>query len=300
VNRKAIADYLAAAVIGVGAPLFRAVGSQPGSYPRYMRQADRSGVHLRSTHYYQPVYSERDLPAVTDGERDLPGLDLREGEQLALLESFCFQQELAQFLYAYGDAESLYCMLRRSRPRRMIEIGSGYSTRVARVALARNAAEDGSPPCRHLCIEPFPSEQLDQLGAEVLAREVQDVDFEHFASLQAGDVLFIDSSHVIRPYGDVLFEYQRIIPALAKGVLVHVHDIFTPRDYPEKWLRGERRLWNEQYLLETMLTHSPRYQVRLALNWLKHNHHRAFARAFPRAASSPNHQPGAFWFEIAH
>ena len=311
--RKAIADHLAAAVIGLGAPLFRAVGTQPGSFPRYLRQADRSGVHLRSTHFYQPVYGESDLPADTSGERDLPGLDLREGDQLALLDRLDFRDELAELatalpeglvtpssdiVYCFADAESLYCMLRHIRPRRLIEVGGGFSTRIAAAALSRNRAEEPGRACRHVCIDPLVPAGLEALHLEIVARRVQDIDPALFNELEAGDVLFIDSSHVIRPHGDVLAEYQRIIPSLARGVLVHVHDIFTPHDYPEAWLRRHRRLWNEQYLLEAMLAHSVRYRVVLALNWLKHHHPDRLAQAFPVVNRDPQHEPGAFWFEV--
>jgi len=313
VNRGSIYDRIAALVIRFGAPVFRPMGLKPGVFPRYIRQADKAGVHFRTTHYYDPVYAESDLPADTAGERDLPGIDFREAEQLELLARFSFQDELLQFpdkepeglkfghrnlWFDYCDAESLYSMLRLVKPRRLFEIGSGLSTMVARAALERNAIEGGIG-CRHLCIEPYERDWLEQLGVEVLRERVQDVDPSLFASLKTGDVLFIDSSHVIRPFGDVLVEYQRIIPTLAKGVLVHVHDIFTPHDYPEEWLRVDRRLWNEQYLLEVMLAHNPRYRVRLALNWLKHHHVAELARAFPTLAAHPDHEPRSLWFEIA-
>lgn len=116
--------------------------------------------------------------------------------------------------------------------------------------------------------------------------------------MEAGDILFVDSSRVIRPFGDVLTDFQPIIPKLAGGVLVHGHDIFTPGDYPESWLRRERRLWKEQYLLEVMLTHSQSYRTVLALNWMSHKHPEAVARAFPIMARHAGSQPGAFWFKV--
>lgn len=307
------ADALAAMAVRLGSPLFRRVAANSGRFPRYLRQADRSGIHLRTTHYYQPTYADADLPADVTGERALPGLDLNVAAQLQLLQQFAFGDELeriaassadhfgfdhANGMYAYGDAESLYTMLRWLKPRRIIEIGSGNSTRIARAAIRTNE-RDGAPPCDHTCIEPYEMPWLEQLGVTVLRERVQDVDMAQFQTLKAGDVLFIDSSHVIRPYGDVLIEYQQIIPTLRPGVLVHVHDIFTPRDYPEAWLRAERRLWNEQYLLEVMLAHSDRYRIRLAMNYLKHHYFDAVARALPVTGRHPGEEPGAFWFEVA-
>lgn len=310
--KKAI-DLLAAATVTIGAPLFRAVGNWPGAYPLYLRQADRAGIQWRSTHYYHPTYRDADLPANVTEPRDLPGLDLREDDQLALLSQMNYQDELDQIesepdpalgyrydnnQYRYGDADSLYAMVRTIKPKRLFEIGSGNSTRVVRRAILANQAEDPDYRCRHLCIEPYEMPWLERLGPEILRQRVEDVPLELFDQLEAGDILFIDSSHVIRPFGDVLVEFQSIIPRLAEGVYVHVHDIFTPRDYPERWLREQRRLWNEQYLLEVMLTHSNRYRVVLAMNWLTHTHRDAIERAFPVMRAQSKTQPGAFWFKV--
>jgi hypothetical protein len=310
---KKVVDLIAAGVVTAGAPLFRTVGNWPGNYPLYLRQADRSGVQWRSTHYYQPTYADRDLPADVTTPRDLPGLDLHEADQLALLASFAVQGELESLndaaksdlaysfdnlQYGPGDAEALYAMIRHRKPRRIFEIGSGNSTRVASIAVARNRAEDPAYTCRHLCIEPYEMPWLERLGPEIIRHRLEDVPLSLFGELAAGDVLFIDSSHVIRPFGDVLVEFQSIIPRLSKGVIVHVHDIFTPRDYPEQWLRGERRLWNEQYLLEVLLTNSTRYRTLLALNWLANEHRAALTEAFPKMAEFPDAQPGAYWFEV--
>ena len=300
---RRLVDIIAAIVVTLGAPLFRAVGNWPGNFPLYRRQADRAGVHWRSTHYYHPTYRDADLPADVTGERDLPGLDLHEAGQLDLLSALAgygnlaFDYDNPQF--NAGDADALYAMIRHVRPGLLIEIGSGHSTRVAAQAIARNR-ETGTPDeCRHVCIEPYEMPWLEKLGPEIVRRKVEDVPRETFDALGEGDIIFIDSSHVIRPFGDVTTELLQIVPRLAKGVLVHVHDIFTPRDYPERWLRRDRRLWNEQYLLEAMLAHSPRYRVRLALNWLKHNHGDALQRAFPILEQYPDAEPGSFWFEVA-
>ncbi|APE27091.1 class I SAM-dependent methyltransferase [Aurantiacibacter gangjinensis] len=311
---RRLVDIIAAIVVTLGAPLFRAVGNWPGNFPLYRRQADRAGMHWRSTHYYHPTYRDADLPADVTSERELPGLDLNEAGQLALLDAFECQSELAaltehaepELAYAYdnlqfnaGDADALYAMIRHARPNMLIEIGSGHSTRVAAKAIARNRETGALGECRHVCTEPYEMPWLETLGPEILRQKVEDVPRELFDALGEGDILFIDSSHVIRPFGDVTTELLQIVPRLAKGVLVHVHDIFTPRDYPERWLRRDRRLWNEQYLLEAMLAHSPRYRVCLALNWLKHNHGDALERAFPILEKYPDAQPGSFWFEVA-
>jgi hypothetical protein len=310
---KRLIDLVAAGVVTVGAPLFRTVGNWSGNYPTYLRQADRVGVQWRTTHYYHPTYANADLPEDVSQARELPGLDLHEDEQLQLLATFDFQSELAGFAasfvseteycydndqYSFGDADALYSMIRSTKPARVFEIGSGNSTRVVFKAIRANKADDPAYGCRHLCIEPYEMPWLERLGPEILRKRVEDVPLALFSELEAGDILLIDSSHVIRPFGDVLTEFQSIIPKLAGGVLVHVHDIFTPRDYPEAWLRRERRLWNEQYLLEVMLAHSQRYRTVLSLNWMAHKHPEAVARALPIMAEHPTAQPGAFWFKV--
>jgi hypothetical protein len=167
---KRLIDVVAAGVVTVGAPLFRTVGNWSGNYPAYLRAADRVGVQWRTTHYYHLTYAYADLPKDVAQARDLPGLDLHEEEQLALLASFDVQSELAGFSpsfvseteycydnnqYSHGDADALYAMIRKTKPARLFEIGSGNSTRVVVKAIRANQAEDPAYQCRHLCVEPY-------------------------------------------------------------------------------------------------------------------------------------------------
>ena len=309
-----LADYGASAFGAVASPMLRFIANNRSSLGRFQRLADRAGFQLRSPHYYEPTYRESDLPPVTTGERDLPGVDFRPTAQLQLLGRCRFRDELAAIpeaqagpatfgysngLYEYGDAEMLYNMIRLHKPARIYEIGSGNSTLMARLAIAANRGEDEAYDCEHLCIEPYEMPWLEQTGVKVLRERVEQVDLALFDRLETGDILFIDSSHVLRPRGDVLREYQEIVPRVAAGVLVHVHDIFTPRDYPEAWLRRERRLWNEQYLLEAFLAFNAEFEIVSAVNWLKHNHFDALAAACPMLARHPGAEPGAFWFRRA-
>lgn len=308
---KVLADVLATATILSLAPALKFVGRYRLSLPRAQRMMDRVGAQVRTSHYYEPTYAESDLPPETAGERPLPGVDLNAEGQLALLRHFNFQDELRALpldkaspdsfgylndMYSFGDAEILYNMIRLMKPRRIIEIGSGNSTLMARLAIDANSRDDPDFRCAHFCIEPYEMPWLEGTGVTVLRQRVEEVDLEFFDKLAANDILFIDSSHVIRPFGDVLREFQEIVPRLAPGVLVHVDDIFTPRDYPDHWLRAERRLWNEQYLLESFLAYNERFEVICASNWLKHNHWDDFLRACPMMVHDPAQEPGNFWF----
>lgn len=263
-------------------------------------------------HYYEPLFDMRALRHPLDDPRDLPGIDWNVDEQLAILDRFDFAAELLAFptvkpaepqvfhygneAFKSGDAEYLYGMIRLFRPRRIVEIGSGHSTLMARNAIRRNEGDDPAYACDHVCIEPYEQPWLEDLGVTVVRKPVEQVERSIFRSLTAGDILFIDSSHMIRPQGDVLVEFLEILPGLAPGVLVHVHDIFSPRDYPATWLRDEIRLWNEQYLLEAFLSFNSGFRIIGALNFLKHAHGDRLAAACPVFAREfADREPGSFW-----
>ena len=307
-----MADWAAMVFGGAFQPVLTLIARKRMSLPGFQRLSDRAGFQLRSVHYYEPTYAEADLPAITDRDRDLPGLDLNEAGQIALLSQFGYADELAALpmqpapgrfgfankMFGVGDAELYYSFVRHKKPRRIVEIGSGNSTLIALEAIAANTREDPGYRCEVTCVEPFEMPWLESTGVQVIRRRVEHVDTKLFDTLGQDDILFIDSSHVIRPFGDVLHEFQTVIPRLRTGVLIQVHDVFTPRDYPEAWLRADRRLWNEQYLLESFLAFNNRYSVICAANWLKHHHWEALARACPILAQQPAGEPGSFWFSV--
>jgi predicted O-methyltransferase YrrM len=243
-------------------------------------------------------------------DRDLPGISWNVAEQLDLLDSFRFTDELAgipdspagerefhfrNVSFESGDAEFLYNLIRLRKPAKIFEIGSGYSTLMARKAVTRNCEENPGYQCRHLCFEPFEKPWLEETGVTVIRQRVEDVDRTIFAELEKDDLLFIDSSHVIRPQGDVLFEYLELLPSLNPGVIVHIHDIFSPRDYPGEWVRDEVRLWNEQYLLEAFLTNNRDWKVVGALNYLRHNHFDQLRAKCPYLTRDC--EPGSFYIQ---
>ncbi len=157
--------------------------------------------------------------------------------------------------------------------------------------------ENDAYRCRHVCIEPYDMAWLEELRDVEIVRElVEEMDRSLFASLEANDMLFIDSSHMIRPQGDVLCEHLEILPALKRGVFVHVHDIFTPRDYPAIWVKDQVRFWNEQYLVEAFLTGNRDFKIVGALNFLKHHHADEIKRRFPLlAAEFDACEPASLW-----
>lgn len=124
---------------------------------------------------------------------------------------------------------------------------------------------------------------------------VEAVEKSVFQQLEADDLLFIDSSHVIRPQGDVLCEFLEILPTLKKGVIVHIHDVFTPRDYPKAWVVDKVRMWNEQYLMEALLSGNPHWKIIGAVNFLYHDHFNALKTACPFL--SKDREPGSFYIQ---
>ena len=162
--------------------------------------------------------------------------------------------------YGYIEAQCLHGVIRALKPRRIIEVGSGNSTHVMLGALESNAADgrDG----QLTCIEPFPSQYLkDNRAIELISSPVEDLDPATFDSLEAGDLLFIDSSHAIRPGGDVAYLYLSVLPRLKPGVHVHIHDIFLPAEYRREWLFHGRMFWTEQYLVQAMLANNPTWEI---------------------------------------
>ena len=269
------------------------------------------GVFPIRNHYYEPLFDDSMLRLPLEQTRHLPGVVLNEQAQLAFLSNLSSAGELKELalwapttannffdinnsVFGPGDADFLYQFIRHTRPAKIIEIGSGQSTRIASLAMAMNALEGVSG--NHVCIEPYEASWLDSFKGITLVRTpVEQCELDWATELSAGDLLFIDSSHMIRPQGDVLEEYLKIIPSLASGVYVHVHDIFTPRDYPSRWIKDHVFFWNEQYLLEALLSNQARYQVIAGLNFLYHNHKEELQRVCPYLGEI---EPGSFYFMV--
>ncbi|MEZ5895458.1 MAG: class I SAM-dependent methyltransferase [Parvularculaceae bacterium] len=305
-----VLDPLLAGMTAIISPLVWAVCRAGKNTPLSRAVLDRAGLAVVRRHYYEPVVNAADIRKPLELERPLPGVDLNEAAQLDLVKKFRFADELKAIptakpavdefgyentTYAEGDAEMLFNMIRTFKPKRIIEVGSGQSTLMALLAIEANRREDAGYQCRLTCIEPFEQPWLEALGVEVVRQRIEDCPDEIVTSLEDGDFFFIDSSHVIRPQGDVLHLYLHLLPQVANGVFVHVHDVFVPRDYPKKWVVDDRRLWNEQYLLEAFLSFNSAFEVVLAVNWLTNAHGEKLGEACPMLARKPGKQPGAFW-----
>ena len=156
------------------------------------------------------------------------------------------------------DAAIAYTLVRRQKPKRIIEIGSGHSTR-----FMFRAIKDGEQDTQITAIDPQPRRGVEKLDITFHKTTIREVDLKLFQSLRFGDILFIDSSHILVPGSDVDDLLNRIIPSLATGVLIHIHDIFLPDDYPPEW---DWRSYNEQQGVATLLT-SGAYQLIFASHY---------------------------------
>ena len=309
-----IIDYLLLIPIIVCYPfyfLFVRIGGR--RLPKSRNFLKNSGFYPIRNHYYQPLFDHRQLTKPLDLPRDLPGIDFNIEKQIQLLQNLNFSRELIDMklleekdndldfslfnntFFGKGDAEYLYQLIRQFKPKNVYEIGSGFSTKIASKALKRNNLETGIMST-HVCIEPYEVPWLENLEVKVFRELLQNLDKSIFSDLGQNDFLFIDSSHIIRPQGDVLTEYLEIIPKLNSGVIIHVHDIFTPRDYLESWIKEDVLFWNEQYLLEALLTNSNRYEIIAALNYLHHLCFDDLKKICPYLEKSD--EPGSFYFRV--
>lgn len=268
---------------------------------------ERQGFHVTPVHFSQPLPDTRSLSeTLWSRPSELIGIDMNEAAQLELLRSFLrFRDEYQHFptspsgeyagfyignrLFDGVDALVAYCMVRHFQPRLIVEVGSGFSS----LLLGQAAAKNGYAPL--ICIEPFPREFLRKgfSGLQTLVeKNVQQIDLEFFSQLNAGDILFIDSSHTVKIGGDVNYLFLEVLPRLKPGVIVQVHDIFLPFEYRRDWVLDEFRFWTEQYLLQAFLTFNSEFEVLLGNYYLSHYHQQDLKGVFP---DLPRWIGGSFW-----
>jgi len=287
---------------------------------RARRHFTRNGFHLLRRHYYLPIPDEEDLaPPFFDRLSEMPGVEMNEPAFLRLLEEIVpgYLEEfrdrvplhdagsgfhLLNGTYMAVDAQVYWALIRHGKPRRIVEIGGGNSSLLAGMACEANRRE--GRPAELIVVEPYPGEALVRgfPGLSRLVRsKVQEADPALFSSLEAGDILFLDSSHVLRAGGDVQAEYLEILPRLAPGVLVHVHDISLPKPYPRVYFETGM-YWNEQYLLQAFLVFNSRFEILWPGNWMMVRHPERVCAVFPEFHEMrtlyPQSEPTGFWMRV--
>lgn len=197
--------------------------------------------------------------------------------------------------YSWGDASVLHSMIRLYRPRRMIEIGCGWSS-----ACTLDTVENYlNGECQLTFIDPHPALAQGLIGktsvpVTVLGVEVQKVPLDTFDVLQSGDILFIDSTHVLRTGSDVCMELFEILPRLSAGVLVHFHDMFWPFEYPWPWVIDENRSWNELYAVRAFLSDNKAWRVLFFNDYFAKLERRLIEETYPRLLRNSG---GALWLQ---
>lgn len=245
---------------------------------RALRDAIRHPPWAAHGHFYSPISSADDVHRALSWRADLPGIDLREDGQLALARELIplfdgvpeRRYRAGNGMYDLGDASIYQAFIRHFAPARVVEVGSGFST-----AKLLDTAAEFAPEIKVTCIEPYPSRLFGLLQPgdviELIESPFQEVPIDVLTSLQSGDILFVDSTHVAKAGSDVVWLFSRVLPRLASGVLVHIHDIAWPFEYPAEWLR-EGRNWNEAYLLQAFLCHNDAWRIEFFSSWLWQKH----------------------------
>lgn len=252
-------------------------------------------------HFYSPIANLKDIRSratkIWKKTRAMPGIDWREAQQLALLnELACHISDIdfpvskpddpTRYYYENDqfpvlDAEFLHALIAHTKPKRFIEVGSGFSSLIT--AEANRKLFDSS--IEVTCIEPYPRQFLIDgvpgIG-RLVVEKVEDVDLSLFSELASGDILFIDSSHVSKVGSDVNHLFFEVIPRLKPGVLIHIHDIFLPNEYPKQWVIEEGRHWNEQYLVRAFLQFNRSFEIVWAAAYMIEFHSDRLKEIFPR------------------
>jgi hypothetical protein len=266
-------------------------------------------------HFYSPICDPAEVkrhyrdPWTTTPPRDLPGIDLAHGAQLSLWKSwaplfadarsFATNQPSRRYrlpasTYDVGDAIIYACMLRYLRPMRLIEVGSGSSSAVALDTF------DQFFPVHPRCtfIEPYPAflqsllTQRDKDAVEIIATGVQKVPPRQFEDLQRNDVLFIDSTHIVKTGSDVVYELFEILPRLRSGVIVHFHDVFYPFEYPPEWVLVRNYSWNELYALRAFLMGNQDWEIMFFNDYFVRAERAEVEREAPEVLRNPG---GGLW-----
>jgi len=267
----------------------------------------RRGWHIVPNHFYDPIPDTSQLPdRLWERPSEMIGIDQNIESQAALLEEIAgsglkeyqaIGTEGPASAFAGIDGAMLYSLIRKLKPRRMIEIGSGASTLLSLRALQHNRAENPADQGEFTAIEPYPSETVREAlrGKGTLIEEkVENLPLALFEALGENDILFIDSSHSVKIGSDVLYEILEILPRLKKGVHIHIHDIFLPYHYPKDWVKGRKIFWTEQYLLQSFLACNQDFEILWSPGSMAHRMPERLAAHFP-GYDHEREPAGSFW-----
>lgn len=259
-------------------------------------------------HFYSPIPSIKEIRENEEKiwgciTKELPGIDLHEQEQITLiheLAGYCSQQpwkeEAQQHLryyfnnpnYSYGESIVFFCLLMHLKPKKVIEIGSGYSS----CALLDTNELFFNHSISATFIEPYPQllhsllKPSDGASIQIISNDLQNVSLDIYRTLKKGDILFIDSTHVSKINSDVNHIFFKILPQLESGVYIHFHDIYFPFEYPKEWVY-QGRAWNEAYLLRAFLQNNHEFEIVLFNSFLGRFHSNLLQTEMPLCTQNP-------------
>ncbi len=241
------------------------------------------GLHITPNHFYSPIPDTRFLNENRVKIFNTNCLNFNEKNQLKFLKkikkyNFEFINSInknetkfyfGNGLYDFIDAILLFSIIRNIKPKKIIEIGSGFSTLISSIAGQFNGNIE------IVCIDPLSKFKKNEIFGltDIIKKPVEDISLDFFKNLSKNDILFVDSSHTVKVNSDVIFLILEVLPNLKDNVYIHFHDIFLPLDYPTYWIKEEKRFWNEQYLLHSFLCFNKKFEIFFATSYmgLKYN-----------------------------
>ncbi|MBW5447675.1 class I SAM-dependent methyltransferase [Cohnella sp. CFH 77786] len=279
---------------------------------KLMEMAQNKGLFLLPTHFYAPVPTKIEIQKY-NAKNGAEGIDWNDAVQIDFMErSRESQRDLMDTpvqrrnnveyywdneAFSHTDAAFYYSLIRLLKPKQVLEIGAGNSTKMAVKALQalgkRNLGDTLT------VIEPYPSKDLatmsDQFDLQIRKQTLQDTDLETFQKLQAGDILFFDGTHVSKYGSDVNHFFFQILPALNSGVYVHVHDIFLPEEMPKDWVNDLNLFWNEQYVLHAFLMYNDQFEIVFSSKYAFMKHRTLLDDVFRAPLAYRGNGGGSLW-----
>lgn len=274
------------------------------------------GFYLIPNHYYEPIPDTRDINDNFWAQRlTTKPITFEIANQLKLLETLAIkyrkeytklpsnptsnslQYYVNNVSFCAVDGDVYWSLIRHFKPRKIIEVGSGFSTLLAISALEKNK-KDGQHS-NLIVIDPYPSKKIARKisnKSNLILKKVQEMPPSLFQQLQKNDILFIDSSHILKIGSDLYHIFLKILPILRKGVIVHFHDIFLPNEYPKDFILKSHYFYNEQYFLYSFLLYNNSFKVLLASDYIRSKYPKKLKEYFP-SFSEKNLNPVSFWVQ---
>ncbi|MCL4503941.1 MAG: class I SAM-dependent methyltransferase [Deltaproteobacteria bacterium] len=265
---------------------------------RFYKFGTSLGIHVLPVHYYSPVPNILELErtkGIWARKSELPGISIDIDDQVENLRMICLPwmgEVLGNKIYldgvmggfgpgfGYIEAQALHAIIRHYKPKKIIEVGCGVST-YCMISASKKNTEEVNQTSKIICIEPYPSPKLNALSEiEMIPEKVQNVPIEPFERLEDGDLLFIDSSHTVKPGSDVNYLILEVIPRLKPGVVVHFHDIFLPYDYQRDVLSTFLH-WTETSLLRAFLINNNKVKIIFCMSQLHYERKDILKEVFP-------------------